>query len=121
MTASSAIRRPLRRMLIATTLGVLALPLAARAGGLDQAIDTCVQAFVAQSLPKEQPVVVEKRSSKNQALDPRTGTYRIALTATGRTSGREYSQGVCVVNRKGEIIALNGKRPSMSDDRIAAR
>ncbi len=121
MTASSAIRRPLRRMLIATTLGVLALPLASRAGGLDQAMDTCVQAFVAQSLPKEQPIVIEKRSSRNQALDSRTRTYRIALTATGRTSGREFAQGVCVVDRKGEIIALNGKRPAQSGDRIAAR
>ncbi len=110
MTASSATRHPLRRILIATTLGVLALPLASRAGGLDQAIDTCVQAFVAHSLPKEQPVVVEKRSSANQALDSRTRTYRIALTATGRTSGRQFAKGTCVVDRTGEIIALNGKR-----------
>jgi hypothetical protein len=121
MTASSAIRRPLRRTLFATTFGVLALPLASHAGGLDQAIDTCVQAFVARTLPKEQPIVVEKRASKNQAVDSRTGTYRIALTATGKTSGREYSQGMCVVDRKGEIIAFDGKRPSPSRDRVAAR
>lgn len=120
MTASFAIRRPLRRILIATTLGVLALPLASRASGLDRAMDTCVQAFVAQSLPKEQPIVVEKRSSKNQALDSRTRTYRIALTATGRTSGREVAKGICVVDRKGEIVAMNGVRPSKSVDRVAA-
>jgi hypothetical protein len=100
MTAS------LRRILFATTLPVFALPAASRAGGLDQAIDTCVKAFVAQSLPKEQPIVVEKRSSKNQALDSRTRTYRISLTATGRSSGREFAKGTCVVDRKGEIIAL---------------
>ena len=114
MTASFAIR-------IATTLCVLALPLASHAGGLDKATDACVRAFVAKSLPKEQPIVIEKRTSKNQAVDSRTGTYRIALTATGRTSGREYSQGLCVVNRKGEIIAVNSQRPSPSEDRVAAR
>ena len=120
MTASSATRHPLRRILIATTLGVLAFPLASRAGGLDQALDTCVQAFVASSLPKEQPVVVEKRSSANQALDSRTGTYRIALTATGRTSGRQFAKGTCVVGRTGAIIALNGKRPPQAVDRVVA-
>ena len=114
MTASSAIRRPLRGVLIATTLGVLALPAASRAGGLDQAMDTCVQAFVAKSLPKEQPVVVDKRHSANQALDSRSRTYRIILTATGRTSGRQLAKGTCVVDRTGAIIALDGMRAQQS-------
>jgi hypothetical protein len=121
MTASSATHRPLHRMLFATTLGVLALPLASHAGSLDKAMDTCLQAFVAQSLPKEQPVVIEKRASKNQALDSRTRTYRIAITATGKTSGRELAKGICVVDRKGEIVAFHGERPSQSGDRVAAR
>ena len=106
MTASSAIRRPLRRMLFATTLGVLVSPLASRAGGLDQAMDACVQAFIARTLPKEQPIVIEKRSSKHQGPDSRTRTYRIALTATGRTSGRHIAQGTCVVDRTGEILSF---------------
>jgi hypothetical protein len=120
MTASFATRRPLRGILIATTLSVLALPAASRAGGLDQAMDTCVQAFVAKRLPKEQRVVVDKRRSAYQALDSRSHTYRISLTATGRTSGRQLAKGTCVVDRTGEIIALDGMRPPQPVDRVAA-
>ena len=48
---------------VATTLALLGSPLASRADAEDQAMDACVQAFVAATLPKEQPVVVDKQNS----------------------------------------------------------
>jgi hypothetical protein len=33
------------------------------------------------------------------------------LIATGKTSGRQIAKNVCVANRAGAVIALNGRRP----------
>ena len=44
-------------------------------------------------------------------LDAQSSTYRIVLIATGRTSGRQIAKNVCVANRAGAVIALNGRRP----------
>lgn len=120
MIGSSATRHLLRRALIVTASSLLAAPLAS-ADSLDQAMDACAQAFVAASLPKQQPVVVEKLNTAYRAVDARSRTFHISLTATGRTSGRQFAKGTCVVNRSGEVVALNGKRlPQSAASAIAA-
>lgn len=98
-------------VLAVATLSLLVSPLASRADGIEQALDACVQAFVAANLPKEQPVVVNKAHIASEPTDTQSRTFRIVLKATGSTSGRQLAKGVCVANRAGEVIALNGRRP----------
>ena len=109
-----------------TTLSLLGTPLVSSADGIEQALDACVQAFVAANLPKEQPVVVDKSHIASQPADAQSRTFRIVLKATGSTSGRQLAKGVCVANREGEVIALNGRRPpkltqAVASTEIAAR
>jgi hypothetical protein len=112
---SANLRRALRPLLAVTTLTLLGSPLASRADAVEHAMDACVQAFVAASLPKGQHVLVDKEHSAAGPLDARSRTYRIVMIATGNTSGREIAKSVCVANRKGEVIALNGRRPPQLD------
>ena len=108
---SADLHRASRAALAVATLALLGSPLASRADAVEKAMDACVQAFVAASLPKEQRVVVDKTSAAIGPMDAQSRTYRIVLKATGTTSGREIAKGVCVANRDGEVIALNGRRP----------
>jgi hypothetical protein len=101
-----------RPILAVATLALLGSPLASRADAVEQAMNACVQAFVAANLPKEQRVVVDKENFAAGPLDAQTRTYRIVLIATGKTSGRQIAKNVCVANRSGEVVALNGRRPS---------
>jgi hypothetical protein len=100
-----------RSIFAVATLALFGSPIASRADADAQAMDACVQAFVAATLPKEQPVVVEKENLASVPLDVQTRTYRIVLIATGKTSGRQIAKSVCIANRAGEVIALNGRRP----------
>ena len=112
MNRSSAdLHRALRPALVVATVALLASPLASRADAVEQAMDACVQAFIAASLPKGQRVIVGKRAEASGPLDAQSQAYRIVLKATGATSGRQIAKGVCVANRDGEVIALNGRRP----------
>jgi hypothetical protein len=108
---SANLHRASRATLAVATLALLGTPLASRADAADQAMDACVQAFVAANLPKEQRVVVDKLNSAIGPMDAQSRKYKIVLKATGSTSGREIAKGVCIANRDGEVIALNGKRP----------
>ena len=99
-----------RHILAIATLALLGSPLASHADASQQAADACVQAFVAASLPNRR-VVVDKQNVSSGPLDGRSRTYRIVMTATGATSGRQIAQSTCVANRQGEVIMLNGRRP----------
>jgi hypothetical protein len=112
------LRRASRHILAVATLALLGSPLASRADVAEQAMDACVQAFIAAHLPKEQPVVIDKRNVANLRPDTHRN-YRVELIATGRTSGRQIAKGSCVANRDGEVIALNGKRPQLVQTAIA--
>jgi len=107
---SANLRRASRATLAVATLALLGSPLAGRADAVEKAMDACVQAFVAASLPKEQRVVVDKTSAAIGPMDAQSRTYRIVMKATGTTSGREIAKSVCVTNRNGKVIALNGRR-----------
>jgi hypothetical protein len=98
-------------LLVIAALALLGSPLVSRADAAEQAMDACVQAFVAASLPKGQRVVVDKRNIASGPLDAHTRTYRVVLTAIGTTSGRQIAKSTCIANRDGEVIALNGRRP----------
>lgn len=124
--SSKVFSRASRLTLAVTTLSLLGTPLVSSADGIEQALDACVQAFVAANLPKEQPVVVNKSHIASQPGDAQSRTFRIVLKATGSTSGRQLAKGVCVANRDGEVIALNGRRPpkltqAVASTEIAAR
>ena len=112
--------RASRLTLVVTTLSFLGTPLVSSADGIEQALDACVQAFVAANLPKEQPVVVNKSHIVGEATDAQSRTFRIVLKATGSTSGRQLAKGVCVANRAGEVIALNGRRPPKLAQAVAS-
>jgi hypothetical protein len=92
-------------------LALLGSPLTSHADASDQAMDACVQAFVAANLPAGQRVVVDKSNMASGPLDAHKRTYRVVLIATGSTSGKQLAKSTCVAKRNGEVIALNGKRP----------
>jgi hypothetical protein len=109
-----------RPILAVAALAVLVCPLASRADSAEQAINACVQAFVAANLPKEQRVIVDKENFAVGPLDAQTRTHRIVLVATGKTSGRQIAKSVCIATRAGEVIALDGRRPpALAETRIA--
>jgi hypothetical protein len=102
------------------TLALLGSPLASHADAYDRAMDACVRAFVAANLPQGQRIVVDKENIASGPLDAYNRTYRVVLIATGTTSGRQIAKSVCVANRRGEVIALNGRRPPRLDQTTVA-
>lgn len=114
------LHRASRATLAVASLALLGSPLASRADAVEHAMDACVQAFVAASLPKGQPVVVDKQNFVVGPLDAHTRTYRVVLIATGTTSGRQIAKSTCVANRDGNVIALNGRRPPRPDQTAVA-
>ena len=104
---------------VTTTLALLVSPLASRADAVEQAMDACVQAFVAANLPKEQRFIVDKENFSIGPIDAQARTYRIVLIATGKTSGRQIAKNVCIANRAGAVIALNGRRPPPAQATVA--
>jgi hypothetical protein len=109
-----------RPLLALATLTLFASSLASRADTVEQAMDACVQAFVAANLPKEQRVVIDKENFAAGPLDAQTRTYRIVMIATGKTSGRQIAKSVCIANRAGAVIALDGRRPpQLAETKVA--
>ena len=94
--------------LIAATLA-LAAPFATQAHNYDAAMDSCINAFVASSLPKEQPVKIKKEDTVSSPLSMHARAYKIVVSAKGVESGKYLARGTCIVDRSGSVIALNGK------------
>lgn len=94
---------------IATATVALAAPFATQAHNYDAAMDSCINAFVAASLPKEQPVKVRKEDGINSPLSVHSRAYKIVVTAKGVESGKYVARGTCIVDRSGAVVALNGK------------
>lgn len=95
-----------RSLSFAVATVALAAPFATQA---DAAMDTCIGAFVASNLPKEQPVKIRKDDGIASPLSVHSRAYKIVVTAKGMESGRYLARGTCVVDRSGAVIALNGK------------
>lgn len=94
--------------LAAATLA-LAAPFATQAHNYDAAMDSCINAFVASSLPKEQPVKIKKEDTVSSPLSIHSRGYKIVVSAKGVESGKYLARGTCTVDRSGAVIALNGK------------
>ena len=77
--------------------------------GTTQAVEACVKAFVAAKIPAEYPVSIDKNSITAMPADLMARSYRVALTATGATTGKAFATTTCHVSRDGTIIALEGR------------
>lgn len=112
MTIRSKLVRTATALSITATTSLLAVSAHADtpAARSDRAMDTCIAAFIAANLPKEQPVRVLKEDSVASPLDTHNREYKIVLKATGAESGKRLARGVCIVDRSGTVIAMNGKR-----------
>jgi hypothetical protein len=87
----------------------LAAPFATQAHDYDAAMDSCINAFVASSLPKQQPVRIKKAHRVDNPLAMQSRAYKIVVSAKGVESGKYLARGTCIVDRDGAVIALNGK------------
>jgi hypothetical protein len=95
---------------IAAATVLMSVPFTSQAGNDDAAMDACINAFVAQNLPKEQPVkAVRKEDVAASPISIHARAYKIVVSATGVESGKRFARGTCIVNRAGEVVALNGK------------
>jgi len=94
---------------IAAATVLLAAPFTSQATSDDAAMDACINAFVAANLPKEQPVTVRKEEVAASPISVHARAYKIVVSATGVESGKRLARGTCLVNRHGEVVALNGK------------
>jgi len=107
-----------RSLALAAATLTLAAPFAARAGNADAAMDSCISAFVAAHLPKEQPVRVRKEDAASSPVNVHARAYKILVTARGVESGKYLARGSCIVDRHGQVVAVDGK-PVVQ--RLAAR
>ena len=87
----------------------LAAPFATQAHNYDAAMDSCIGAFVASSLPKERTVKVRKEDGISSPLSVHSRAYKIVVTAKGMESGKYIARGTCIVDRSGAVVTLNGK------------
>ena len=95
---------------IAAATVLMVAPFTSHAGNDDAAMDACINAFVASNLPKEQSVkAVHKEEVAASPISIHARSYKIVVSATGVESGKRLARGTCIVNRSGEVIALNGK------------
>ena len=92
-------------LLAAATAALMTTPLATQAK--DKAMDTCIDTFVKEQLPEGHSVkVVKRRASSLQWGGTLQQPTRINVSAKGGQSGADYGSATCVMNRKGELIAM---------------
>lgn len=101
--------RIVKSLSFAAATCALAAPFATQAHNDDAAMDSCINAFVASSLPKEQPVRIKKDEGTVTPLSIQARAYKIVVSAKGVESGKYIARGTCIVDRSGAVIALNGK------------
>jgi hypothetical protein len=107
-----------RSLSIALATVALAAPFASQAHNDDTAMDSCINAFVAANLPKQQPVKVRKEVVAPNPIGMHARAYKIMVSAKGVESGKRLGRGTCIVDRSGQVITLNG-RPLT--EKVAAR
>lgn len=93
-----------RQVLLAIGSAVLlASPLATQARD-KVGMDACIDAFVTEQIPSGHPLKIVKRDSSDRFISPPVS--KIEISAKGRRSGESYGAATCVVNRKGELVAM---------------
>lgn len=80
-----------------------AIPVASHAK--QDAMDNCIQAFVAEQLPQGHNIEVVKRQPSRLQMTS-TRLTKIKVQAKGKRSGTEYGSAVCEMSRKGEVVAM---------------
>lgn len=108
MSKFSAVRIAKSLSIAAATLA-LAAPVASQAHNYDAAMDSCIKAFVASSVPQGHKVTVRKEDVAASPINIHARGYRIIVSAKGAESGKYFARGSCVVDRNGAVVALNGK------------
>lgn len=71
----------------------------------DPAMDACIDAFVAEHVPKGRAVKIRKLGASASGWTKRE--ERILLTAKGARSGTSIAAATCLVSGDGETIALH--------------
>ena len=94
---------------IAVATVALAAPFASQAGNYDAAMDSCINAFVAANLPKGHPVTIQKEEAATSPIGFHSRSYKIMVSAKGMASGKYLARGTCIVDRTGQVVAMNGK------------
>jgi hypothetical protein len=93
-----------RQVLLAIGSAVLmATPLMTQAKS-KVGMDACINAFVSEEIPEGHPVKIVKRDSTSRWVFPKDST--IEISAKGRRTGESYGAATCVVNRKGDLVAM---------------
>lgn len=103
---------------IAAATVALATPFTSQAHDHDAAMDSCINAFIAANLPKEQPVMVRKEAAADSPISLYSRAYKIVVTAKSVNSGKRLARGTCIVDRSGQVVAMDGKQVAQ---KLAAR
>ncbi|NLG77448.1 MAG: hypothetical protein GX535_14545 [Xanthomonadaceae bacterium] len=92
-----------RFLLLGSCALIAVMPVASQAK--QDAMDTCIQAFVAEQLPQGHKIEVVKRDTGHRQW---TSSRRapIKVSAKGKRSGKEYASATCEMNRQGELVAM---------------
>jgi hypothetical protein len=98
---------------VCSAMILLVAPLGVRADD-NAAMDACVKAFIAETLSKDQPTRIVTFDARERSPEARRASYRILLTATGSTSGKQLAKGSCTVERDRAAIWISGKRLPIS-------
>lgn len=71
----------------------------------DSAMDACIEAFVAERVPKDRAIKIRKLEGSSVSFAA-PQSDRITLTASGAKSGIRIASATCVVTQGGDSIAL---------------
>jgi hypothetical protein len=85
-------------------LTLAAAPLSGYAGS-DPTMDACIEAFIAERVPKNRALTIRKIDLTNSFYS-QARTQRITLTATGKNSGTKFASAVCIVDESGDSVSL---------------
>lgn len=98
-----------KRLLVLGACAIAAMPIASHAK--QNAMDTCIQTFIAEQLPQDHKIEVVKRPI-NQLTWSAAPPLKIKVDARGKRSGKQYGSATCEMNRRGELVAMvvNGER-----------
>lgn len=79
----------------------------------DRSMDACIDSFISTRVAPGSAVKVIKRDSTPNRmgfLTPSTST--VEVTARDKRTGTDLGSAVCVVDRKGELISIDNKKPA---------
>src|SRR5690606_7331155 len=101
--------RMTKALSIALASVALVAPFGSQAGNYDAAMDSCINAFVAASVPKQRPATIRKEEAAASPISSHARSYKIMVSAKGMESGKYLARGTCIVDRSGQVVAVNGK------------